>query len=344
MNKNKELILILDQLSVYVSSGLTLDMALEILVKEYAEPLKKSLSSIQKQVRTGLMFSACLSGIVQDPSIIGIIKQGEASGRLAESLQSAHIILEKREELKKKCISALMYPSLIGLFALVLTVGLMRGVMPQIIPLLKSLHVKLPIITRIVIHLSDGLITYGVYVCISLAVGATLYVFLYSRYGSVRNKVHWCLLNTPIVKSFILSYWHSLFLRSCGLLIESGQSVHIAYGRAASAIGCIPLRTRFEEDNNILLLGLTLSDVFRQRKHNMKSFVPALVFSGEMTGTLGKSCIKASEVLDRALDQSLKRLTSLIEPLLMIFLGATIGTVALSIMMPIYDISKVLQR
>jgi type II secretory pathway component PulF len=343
--KRREIILLLEQLGLYISSGLTLDRTIQIITENSPVHLKKDLVEIVQAVEAGTLFSRIFSErITSHGSIIGVIQQGEQSGELGKAFLSAHVLLEKRDELTKKCLSALAYPVVIGIFATLLTIGLVRGVMPQIIPLLMSMHVELPLLTRVVIALSQGLITYSIYLCVGIVIGVGLFRLSYTRCLPLKRVVHVGILHVPLVGHTFRIYWHALFLRSCGSLIDSGLPAAQSYESACGGVSLVPLRNDLESHRQPLAQGTLMSHVFRHKRLAMPPFVSALVSAGESSGTLGVSCIRAADILDRNLDHSLKRMTSLIEPLMMIVMGCTVGAIALSILLPIYDISKVLQR
>jgi type IV pilus assembly protein PilC len=343
--KRRDILVFLEQLGLYISAGLALDRTLQLL-EEFAHANRKSsIATLLKDIQKGVAFSKTFSDHISSQGIlVGIIRQGERSGELGKAFVSAHALLEKRDELSKKCISALAYPCVIGVFALVLTIGLVKGIMPQIIPLLLSLHVQLPLLTRIVIHVSQGFITYGVYVGVVLLGLVYTFRFIFGKYLVFRRSVHFVMLGLPLFGSILRTYSQALFLRACGSLIESGVSASQAYENASKGVSLIPFRLSLESLHPALEQGIQMASVFRNKELHMDPFVPALISAGEASATLGAACIRAADILDKSLDHSLKRVTSMIEPLMMIVMGCAIGAIALSIMLPIYDISKVLQR
>jgi type II secretory pathway component PulF len=154
----------------------------------------------------------------------------------------------------------------------------------------------------------------------------------------------WLLFKSPLVGSVVYSYWLALFLRSCGTMIESGTSVAESYASAVTGIGFVPLSVPLGRRMGSLSQGVSLASVLSSSEIRIPQYIPALVSAGESSGTLGISLIRAADIVDRDIEHRLKRLTSLIEPVMMAAMGCMVGAIALSIMMPIYDISKVLQR
>jgi len=219
--KRSELMLFLEQLSLYVSSGLPIDRALKVIEEGSTEKRRPELVSMRLLVESGSRPSVVFARhLTSSQTIITIIEQGELSGEFGKALASAHMLLEKGDELSKRCLSALAYPVVIGIFAGLLTLGLVRGVMPQIIPLLIGLHVPLPLLTRVVIALSQGLMTYGVLI---VGVGSFFIIVVhicYKRYGSVRKLAGYL----PPIMWHTYRCWHPCFFG-----IYECRSRHIVY-------------------------------------------------------------------------------------------------------------------
>lgn len=339
----RELILFLERLQAYISAGLSIDRSLQIIEEDSPKKPKALLREMRLAVESGRSLAESFVNSIKLPATaLGLIRHGESSGRLAQSLQSAQTMLEHGEDLKKKLGSAMTYPVVIGIFAIALTLGLVRGVMPQIIPMLQSLHVRLPILTRIVIACSQGLVGYGMYGLIVLIPIVVASVLSYKKSFKIRLVVQSLFMRIPIVGRLYTDYCVSILLQSCGSLIETGSSAGISYARSVASLSFLPLKKRLEARNADLNRGEPIHSAFKEKA--IRSFIPLLLSAGEMSGTLGASMLRAASILDRDIDHALKRLTSLVEPLMMAGMGIVVGSIALSIMMPIYDISKVLQQ
>jgi type II secretory pathway component PulF len=161
----RDTIFLLERLELYLSAGLRIDHAFTVMAEGVIPKKKQSLEAVRLTLERGGSLASGLGEHIRLPgTIVALIGHGELSGELTKALQTARIIMERESELINKCLSAMAYPFIIALFAGLLTIGLLRGVMPQIIPMLKSLHVALPLLTRIVIAISDGLLSYGLYI------------------------------------------------------------------------------------------------------------------------------------------------------------------------------------
>lgn len=333
---------LIENLEMYASSGLPIVKALELVGHALVKKRRESIVRAYNAVEAGQMLSPVLSKEVGiSDAIAGLISCGEESGRLGESLRVAHAIMTRQDELIKKCLSAMTYPTIIGLATVALTIGLMRGIMPQIIPLLSGLHTDLPLLTKITIASSNLMGSYGIYILAGLVTASISVSFIYRKLNGVRSIIQKVVLEFPILGGVIRSYALAIFFQSLGALVESGMNVDLAYESASMAVSLLPLRRSLMSKIDNVRHGEAMSLSFNK---DMPPYISPLIAAGEASGRLGQSLGRAAHLIDRELDHSLKKLTSLIEPIMMIGMGCIVGSVALSIMMPIYDISRALQK
>lgn len=338
----KSRLALLERLEMYISSGLPIARSLSLAGAVLPKRQRESLDRVRQAVESGQILSAILASEVRLPSaVVGLIACGESSGNLTETLKISHALLEREDELIKKCLSAMTYPTVVGLAAVALSFGLVLVIMPQIIPLLDGLHTDLPLITKIVMAASRVLMSYWLYFTVSSAILSALLIAAYRSSRMVRASLHLCAIHAPIVGGIMSRYALALFFQSFGALVESGMPADAAYAKAASSIELIPLRRSLEGKTETIMHGEPIYEAFAE---NAPPYVAPLVAAGEASGNLGRALLRAACLIDRELDHSLKRLTALIEPAMMIGMGCVVGSVALSIMMPIYDISKTLQH
>ena len=338
----KDKLLLIERLEMYVSAGMTIDRALVAAGEGLRAGQKRCLSCAVESVRSGQTLSSALSREISlPPAIVGLLSCGESSGKFDLALTSAQALMEREDELVKKCASAMVYPCVIGGAAVVLTIGLVRGVMPQIIPLLLGLHADLPILTRIVIAASADLTAYGAYALLGSVAVAFIAARSYRRSASIRLFTHRAILIIPIIGSLAERYGLAVFFQSLGALVESGMPADVAFARCADTVSLVPLRRRLKAAVPLLRHGQTLHDALPPK---MPAYIGPLLAAGEGSGCLDAALGRIASILDRELDHALKRLTALIEPVMMLGMGGAVGSIALSIMMPIYDISKALQH
>lgn len=340
----RELMLLFERLEMYLSAGLSLDAVFDVLAVGVVPRYRSALIRIRQDINKGFLVSRSISQHIRiSRTVAGLIEHGESSGELQKSCAMIRFILEREGELKSKCLSALAYPVIIGLFASLLTLGLVQGVMPQIIPMLKGLRVELPLLTRVVIFITDQSMSLGGYLIIGV-IGLIAVHIVWYRVRSYRRFIHSVILYIPFVGGIVHAYALSLFLYSCGSLVESGISLSTAYANTTRTISFIPLATSFSRRISDIERGIQMSSILGGISKRIPSYVPSLVSAGEASGTLGASLLRAATIINRDIEHLLKRGTSLIEPIMMVGIGCMVGGIALSILMPIYDISRVLQH
>jgi len=303
------------------------------------------VENISKNILSGISLSNSIKKEVIFPkSVIGIIQIGEQSGRLSESIVIAKNLIEREDELRKKIISAMTYPLVIGIFSLLLVFGLVRGVLPEIVPMLKGLNTELPFLTKLVIYLSDFVADKGFYI---IVVGVSMFFvlpFVYKKVYFIRILFQNIILRVPIFGNIFFNISFSIFSRSFGSMLNARVNIKEAYASVTDSIGLLPLNILLQKCTADISDGKKISKSFEDIGIKVPPYVTGLINAGEGSGTLGISMIRIADIIDNDIDHKLKRLTSLLEPLLMVTMGIVIGTIALSIVMPIYDISKTLQN
>ncbi len=325
-----------------MSSDMHIGMAISHAGEGLLAKQKISLGRVRTFVENGQSISSVFARELRYPSaIVGIIACGESSGNLSSAFKCSHALLEREDDLIKKCVSALVYPCVIGAAAVVLVIGLVRGVMPQIIPLLVGMHVELPVLTKGVMKMSEFMMSYGIEAGAVSVLFVSVMVVAYRKLPQARILVHRLGVRVPLFGNLIERYALAVFFQSMGALTESGMAADVAYQKAVAAISLIPLRKKLETTMQSITNGATFGSIFA---HRMPAYIAPLIAAGEASGNLASAFSRAAAILDRELDYSLKHMTGLIEPIMMIGMGLSVGAIALSIMMPIYDISKNLQH
>ncbi len=341
--KKTEIILILDSLHTYVIAGLPINVSLKLVQNSLSKKISSDLIRVIDDVESGMPVYKSLSmRIGVSKTVTSIIEYGEKSALLGDSLGTSRDLLERENELIKKCLSALTYPLIIGLFTVLLTIGMVRGVMPQIIPMLVGMKIDLPAITKVVMFISDHILYLGFWVLVSTPILVIVCLSAYKKIFSVRKYYHYFITSVPIVGNIIYTYSLTIFLRSLGTLISAGMSVDKAYENSLSLITLINLKVKLTEGISLLANGRRISAVFVNNK--IPPYVASIVSAGEGSGGLGSALIKSACMIERDIEAVLRKSTTLIEPILMIGMGGIVGCIALSIMMPIYGMSKMLQN
>lgn len=295
-----------------------------------------------KEVDKGISFSKSIyiSMAGFDKSILSMISYGELSGVLAFSIKQTVEIISKKDEIKKKIISSLIYPLFIAIATIGMTLFLVLYIFPKIIPLLSSMNVKLPLLTLAIKRLYELLYSYGIYISISMIFIIGIFLFLYKKIRSIRILIHSLLLKIPILGEFLKKYSVGSYFQLFSMLFENGQSTQNIITQSYSSAIFEPYKRVWSNSIEFIDKGIPLSEFMSKNRIVFPSMVIDMVSIGEKTGTIGLMFGNISRAYNEEIDLFIKRFSSLIEPALMILMGIMVGSVALSIILPIYELTN----
>ena len=327
-------------LSAILKSGISLTEALEILSEDTPKPLfKKILSDAKMNLERGQTLSATLESYAQyfSPVFIGLVKAGEASGTLEETLEGLGDQLRRDYEMKKKVQSAMIYPTILLSASLLIVVLLLTFIMPRLTKALLQAKVSLPWITRFLIGLSqifssNPIITLLIFILLSIS------IFFFAKSKSGKKIIISALEKLPISGSLIKKLALVRFSRTLRNLLASGLSAFESLDITAKTIGIQSYEKALLSIREEIKKGSTISDSFRERKNLFPQLVISVIAVGEKTGTLEKSLVTIADYYDEEADRILKNVVSLIEPALLVVMGIVIAGIALSILLPIYQL------
>ncbi len=336
-----DLIFFTNQLAVMVETGVSMTEALEACVSEGNSPrFAKALSAVIDQVTGGSEFSAALAEHprIFAPIYISLIKASEASGMMAPMLRRLSAHLEAQREMNKKIKGAITYPIVMFVFAIGVTVFLMTFVLPKFTAIYAGREDKLPTLTKVLLTFSDKLTTYWVYVVGAIVV-SVVGAFLYLRSPAGRLKLEELKLKLPLIGPLFHKAYLSRSLRTLGTMIQSGvsmlDSVKLTSGVAGSAYYERMWNNVFER----LEGGQQLSEALSEHD-NVPKAINKMLSAGERGGQLGVVMERVAVFCEGELNTTIKTLTSLLEPAIVMFLGVIVGGLVLALLLPIFTISK----
>jgi type IV pilus assembly protein PilC len=343
--KAREVTVLARQLATMVSSGLSLLRALYVLEEQTTNTqLKSAISAVRQDVEAGLSLSQAMG---KHPRIfnelfVAMVRAGETGGNLEEVLERVAVQLEKDDHLRRTVRSAMVYPSLIAVFAALVLIGMVLFMIPIFASMFDDLGGELPAITRVMIGLSDAMRSYW-YLMILAPLGI---VFGFRRWKATdRGQYLWdaAKLRMPMkIGGIVRKIAVARFARTLGTLTASGvpilQSLDITARTAGNRVISDPMpgvadRVR---EGQPLAAPLARTGVF-------PVMVTQMLAVGEETGALDQMLHKLADFYDDEVATSLKSLTSIIEPLMMIGVGAIVGIVVIAMYMPMFTIFELVQ-
>jgi type IV pilus assembly protein PilC len=341
--KLDDIVLFTRQLATMISSGIPLLESLEIMQEQVDDKgFKLCLGKVVNDIRTGKDFSESLG---RHPKVftkiyVNMIKAGEASGQLEEILARLAEYQEAAAALKREIKSAMTYPVVSMCMVLAITLFLLIGIVPQFKAIFDSMNVELPAITQVLLAVSTGMRAYW-YIVLAVPVVIVVAVLMYKKTPKGQWQWDWLMLHMPVFGTLFQKVALSRFSRTFATLIKSGVPIlgalEIVANTAGNAIvsdAVIKARDSVRQGEN-LAKPLSTSPVF-------PPMVVRMIAVGEKSGALETLLSKISEFYDQQVQATVESLTSLIEPLMIGFMGLMVGGIVLAVFLPIFKLQSVL--
>jgi type IV pilus assembly protein PilC len=337
--KLRELVLFSRQFATMIDAGLSVVKCLDILQQQCKDPkLKEVIGQTKHDVASG---ASLTDAVGKHPRVfsglyVNMIRSAEAGGILDKVLDRLATFLEKEQEMRGKIKSAMMYPSVVLLFAGLMLLALLLFVLPKFKTIFESMNLKLPFATRALLGLSSFMTDYW-YVMLALVVGGIVAFNLYARTERGHYQIDLIKLKLPVIGDLAMKTAISRFARTFGTLIASGVPVLRALEIVAETAGNVVIAQTIGETRTSVKEGEKISTPLMGSKI-FPVMVVQMIGVGEETGRLDSMLVKVSDFYDQEVDATLKGLTSLIEPIMIVGLGAIVGFIAVSVISPIYQL------
>ena len=341
----REITVMARQLATMISSGLTLVRALHVLQEQTEHRLlRRTVAAVREDVTAGLAFSQALAKHprVFNELFVAMVRAGETGGNLDEVLERVASQLEKDDNLRRTVRAAMVYPSLIAAFAVLVLIGMVLFIIPVFADMYRDLGGELPSLTRFMIGLSDAMRTYWYAFLAAPAVLAFAFV-RWRRTDAGRKAWDRFKLRVPFrIGGVVRKIAVARFARTLGTLTASGvpiiQALRITALTAGNRVISDPIEGVVErvKEGQPLALPLAATGVF-------PPMVTHMLAVGEETGALDRMLHKLADFYDDEVAAQLKALTSLIEPIMMMLVGAIVGLVVISLYLPMFGIFELVQ-
>jgi len=336
-------ILFFKRMSILLSAGIPVSECLAMAKDQSANArLRDLIDALIRDTQNGKSLSRSLGKFphVYGAFTLHMISVGEASGTLSQNFEYIAEELRKSRILKQKIVSALLYPGLITAATLVLTGFLILYLFPKLMPIFLSLRMQLPLSTRVIIAVSQFLTQYGLLLIGALIVGAIISTLLRIRVPRVNIALTHALLRAPIGRVLIQNYHLAQSARSLGLLLKSGIPLSPALSLIARMTRNPLYRTEWFAIASAIDRGEKMSERMRRSALLFPPVASQMIAVGERSGHMAATLLYLSDMYEHEFDEYTKSLSSLLEPVLMIFMGFLIGIVAISIITPIYGLTE----
>jgi len=337
--KLRELVLFSRQFATMIDAGLSVVKCLDILQQQSKDPkLREVIGQVKHDVGSG---ASLTDAIGRHPRVfsalyVNMIRSAEAGGILDQVLDRLATFLEKEQEMRSKVKSAMMYPAVVLTFAMLMLLALLLFVLPRFKEIFDSMQLKLPITTYVLLNFS-GIVKSYWYVFLLVFVGLIVGFKVFSSTPRGAYLLDSAKLRVPIMGELLLKTSVSRFSRTFGTLIASGVPVLRALEIVVDTSGNLVVSEAISLARAAVKEGEKISTPLFTTKL-FPIMVTQMIAVGEETGRLDQMLSKVSDFYDEEVDTTLKGLTSLIEPLMIVGLGGIVGFIAISVISPIYQL------
>jgi len=341
----KELTIFSRQLSTLVSSGVPIVGSLSILESQTENKnFANVISMLRKDIEGGLSISDAMAKYpnVFSQLYVSMVRAGELGGILDTILDRLATYLESSSALRDKVKSALMYPMIVGSIAIIVTIVLIIFVIPIFKNIFTGFGAELPFITRIVIGASDFLKANILYIVAFL--GLVFYgLKRYIRTEKGRRQFDYILLKLPVVGIIFKKVAIAKFSRTLGTLVKSGVPILQALETVAKTSGNKIIEEIVLSSMKSIKEGGKIAEPLK-KDNIFPPMVTQMISVGEETGSLDTMLFKIADFYDQEVDASVKGLTSMIEPLVMVFMGVVIGFIVIAMFVPMFQMSEIASK
>ena len=339
----KELSAFSRQLSMMFDAKVSLVESLNALAKQTKNQVfQDNIFSLAEEIEGGMAFSKALSMHPKVFSVfyISMIKAGEASGKLTDSLNYLADYLEREKDLNAKTQGAMIYPAAILLLSFLVIGAMIYMVIPQLKGVLEDSGAKVPELTTNILNISDGIRSNGpliIVVLLALFAGGTKY------YSTEKGKdaLDSTLLKIPVIGNFLKTTYLSRISRNLSTLISGGLMITQAIELSAEVVGSISYRQSLLAVRDGVRKGMPMSSVLSSFPDLFPPIFIQMTMVGEKTGNLDESLMRVADFYQMEVGTTITKMLNLLEPALIIFLGVVVGGLMFSILMPLYEVMSV---
>nr|CAA9272033.1 Type IV fimbrial assembly protein PilC [uncultured Armatimonadetes bacterium] len=332
-----ELSLFCRQFSTMIDAGVSLVRCLDVLAEQTTNPkLRRIINDIKGEVEAGNTLSKSMS---KYPSVfnnlfIGLIRAGEVGGVLEESLQRLSAFLEKDVELRRKVKSAMTYPIIVAVVAVAIVLGLVTFILPKFMDLFKDLGVKeFPMMTQVLIDFSNFLTTKWYLMMLIMGVSSVAFkMFTRTKFG--RRAYDRFKLKVPVFGPLNHKVCLSRFARTLATLLSSGVPILQAMETVAGTVNNEIISDAILDARARIREGDVISEPLRKSRM-FPPMVVQMIAIGQESGSLDTMLMKIADFYEQEVDAALASLTAAIEPVMIVFLGVTVGFIVIAMFMPL---------
>lgn len=338
----KEKIFFVQNLRVMIKSGLSLATALKTLqLQTNNKKFKKIILDLKESTEKGAAFADSLQ---KHQSIFGdlfinMIRAGETSGRLDEVLKELYIQMKKDHDLKAKIKAAMTYPIVVVIAMIGIGSAMMIFVIPKLITIFEEMSAELPFFTRLLISFTNLIIHQGYLIGVGLMIFIIfIIVFLRTNFG--KHLWHWLLLNLPVLGGISKKINLARFTRTISSLIKTDIPIAQTFIITSQILGNVYYKEALNSSSERVVKGESIAKTMESFPKLFPPVVREMTAVGEETGSVDEILEDLAVFYEEDIEEIMKTLPSIIEPILIVILGLAVGAMAVAIIMPMYSLTQ----
>ncbi len=333
---------LIENLAILLNSGLSIIDAIHTIEMEVTvKPMKKLLKKIIDEVESGVaLWRAMDHQNFFSPYTLALIRIGEEAGSLSKNMEYLAVQQEKNHSLKSKVKSAMIYPTIVLVLTVSITLGLAWFVLPQLVGVLIALNAELPFVTRVVIAVANFFRENG-NVAVPLVFGALFCVFLICKYTALRGPAQMFVFRIPGIGTMAKSATIAQFGVVLGSLLKAGVPLVESIRSMAGVTDTVYYKRFYMKLADEVEVGESFARAFEKLKESKKLIpvsVQQLIITGEKSGKIAEMLMRIADIYEKKAEEAAQRLPVVLEPMLILFMGGIVGTIAYAIIVPIYGV------
>ncbi|KKQ57563.1 MAG: Type II secretion system F domain protein [Parcubacteria group bacterium GW2011_GWA2_38_13] len=338
----KDKIFFVQQVGIMVQTGISLGIALKTLAEQTVnKKFKAILADLQATVERGNLLSEGLEEhkIVFGELFVNMVRAGESSGKLEEVFKQLFVQMKKDHDIISKVKSAMIYPAVVVTAMVGVAIMVIIYVVPNLTAIFKEMGGTLPLATRVLIAISEFTLAYGIFILIAVVVAIILLRKLILTPKS-RFIVHTMILKTPIAGNIIKKINLARFCRTLSSLLKTDIAIVKSFEITSNILGNELYKRALLEGKEKIKKGKNVHDSLEAYSTLFPPVIMQMIAVGEETGAIDTILEQSAVFFEDEVDQIMKNLPAIIEPVLMLILGVGVGAMAVAIIMPMYSLAE----
>ncbi|MBU4482176.1 type II secretion system F family protein [Candidatus Parcubacteria bacterium] len=338
----KDKIFFTKNLGVMIKAGLSLGQALRALADQTAnKKFKKILTEVEEKVNKGTSFAESLKNHPKtfNQLFISMVESGEASGNLEEVLKQLHRQMTRDHALISKIRGAMIYPAIVIMAMIGIGIGMIVFVIPKFMSIFEEVNAELPFMTRALMNISDFMVANGPLATLCLIIITAVLIKIFKTKKG-KNFLHLIFLKTPILAPIVKKVNLARFSRTLSSLLKTDIPIVKAFEITARVLGNVHYKNALNDAREKIEKGEHIRQSLEKYNKLFPPVVIQMITVGEETGALDNVLDELANFYEEDVDQTMKNLPTIIEPVLMLVLGVGVGLMAVAVLMPMYSLGQ----